>query len=388
MRRILFISLAVLAGVSRAEKVGPWDLDSLARVPKAEWGAVSNGVQEVYFEGEPYSGRATRVFAYFGKPTNDVAKFPAVVLVHGGGGKAFPDWVRHWTACGYAAIAMDTAGHGPAGRLSDGGPEQNDSCKFRDFSDGDVRDMWTYHAVADVLLAHALIASRPDVDADRIAETGISWGGYLSCIVAGLDQKLKACVPVYGCGFLDENSTWLPSQLKPMKEDRRRRWVETFDPSRYVGRATMPMLFLDGTCDFAYPMDSLQKTYNLVTRAPVTLSVEINRKHGHIWNFPEVDAFIDSFLMDRPPLASVGAMKIADGSASCSFSSRVAVAKAEINFTSDTGNWQKRVWKSEPAVIKDGVVTARLPVARPLVCYLRLIDERGDAVTTPHVEIP
>jgi len=28
--------------------------------------------------------------------------------------------------------------------------------------------------------------------------TGISWGGYLTCIVAGIDDRLKAAVPVYG----------------------------------------------------------------------------------------------------------------------------------------------------------------------------------------------
>ena len=37
----------------------------------------------------------------------------------------------------------------------------------------------------------------------------ISWGGYLTCIVAGLDNRFKAAVPVYGYGFLHENSVWL-----------------------------------------------------------------------------------------------------------------------------------------------------------------------------------
>ena len=46
------------------------------------------------------------------------------------------------------------SGHGPAmdrRRLSDGGPDQSDESKFRDFDDKSVRDMWTYHAVAAVL---------------------------------------------------------------------------------------------------------------------------------------------------------------------------------------------------------------------------------------------
>ncbi len=30
---------------------------------------------------------------------------------------------------------------------------------------------------------------------------GDQLGGYLTCIVAGLDHRLKVAVPVYGCGF-------------------------------------------------------------------------------------------------------------------------------------------------------------------------------------------
>ena len=38
-----------------------------------------------------------------------------MVLVHGGGGTAFAEWVKAWTSRGYAAIAMDTCGQIPKG---------------------------------------------------------------------------------------------------------------------------------------------------------------------------------------------------------------------------------------------------------------------------------
>jgi alpha-beta hydrolase superfamily lysophospholipase len=69
-----------------------------------------------------------------------------MVLVHGGGGKAFKDWAEHWARRGYVALAMDLAGHGPRGRLSDGGPNQSDEVKFREFTESVAREMWTYHA--------------------------------------------------------------------------------------------------------------------------------------------------------------------------------------------------------------------------------------------------
>ena len=298
----LLASLLLLMGLAapgRAAATGPWDVEALTRPPAATWGGSTGLLTDVHYAGEPYQGKPTRVFAYYGRPVGD-GPFPAVLLVHGGGGKAFPAWSEHWAKRGYVALAMDTAGCGPTGRLPDGGPDQSDETKFHDFTTDTVRDMWTYHAVAAVLRGHGLLKARPEVDADRIAVTGISWGGYLTCIVAGLDSEHKAAVPVYGCGFLHENSHWVAPQFSKMSDDRRRRWVEHFDPSRYLGLVRCPMLFVNGTCDFAYPLDSYRKSYQLVP-APVSLAVQINRPHGHIWTFPEVDAFMDHHLNATHP---------------------------------------------------------------------------------------
>ena len=38
--------------------------------------------------------------------------------------------------------------------------------------------------------------------------TGISWGGYLTCLVASLDSRFIAAAPVYGCGFYDESDVF------------------------------------------------------------------------------------------------------------------------------------------------------------------------------------
>ena len=93
--------------------------------------------------------------------------------------------------------------------------------------------------------------------------TGISWGGYLTCIVAGVDNRFKAAVPVYGCGFLHENSAWL-DRLAKMTPDQRDRWIELWDPSRYLPAVSMPILFVNGTNDFAYPLDSYMKSFDAV----------------------------------------------------------------------------------------------------------------------------
>ena len=382
----LLLLLTWFAAPAGTAATGPWDMDALTRALDATWGATNGPLQEVYYAGEPYQGKPTRVFAYYGRPAGD-GPFPAVLLVHGGGGKAFPAWAEHWAKRGYVALAMDTAGCGPTGRLPDGGPDQSDETKFRDFTPDTDRDMWTYHAVAAVLRGHGLLKARPEVDADRIAVTGISWGGYLTCIVAGLDSELKAAVPVYGCGFLHENSYWVAPQFSKMSDDRRRRWVEHFDPSRYLGQVSCPMLFVNGTCDFAYPLDSYRKSYQLVP-APVSLAVQINRPHGHIWTFPEVDAFIDSRLKSRDPLPALGELEVTSDRASAAFDSVAPITRAELQYTHDVGPWPKRTWHRQPADVTPHRVSAALPAQRPLVCYLNVTDTHGCTVSTTHVELP
>ena len=186
----------------------PWDLIALSKTPNYEWSDRESQVWSLYYEGQPYKGKPTRVFAYFASPATLNGKdlkerrFPAVVLVHGGGGTAFKEWAQLWAGRGYAAIAMDLAGCGPdRKRLPDGGPGQSHVDKFGTI-DEPIQGQWTYHAVANVILAHSLVRSFEEVDTNRTAVTGISWGGYLTCIVAGLDNRFKAAVPVYGCGFL------------------------------------------------------------------------------------------------------------------------------------------------------------------------------------------
>ncbi len=212
-----------------------------------------------------FQGKPTHVFAYYGTPAMfDSAQkgpWPGVVLVHGGGGTAFREWVTLWAKRGYVAIAMDLSGmrwpndtdSKKRERLPDGGPDQGHPAKFETIRTEDITDDWPYHAVANVILAHSLLLSFPEVDKEKTALTGISWGGYTTCIVASIDSRFKAAVPVYGCGFLQENSSWLDQFEKLGPEMTAAKWVSLYDPSRYLPACRVPIFFVGGTNDFAYP---------------------------------------------------------------------------------------------------------------------------------------
>jgi len=386
---LTFWVIGMAMAVSAAEKrTGPWDMNRLSAPPAVEWGSRTGRVQEVYFAGEPYQGRGTRVFGYLGRPdgaaTAKPGSLPAMVLVHGGGGKAFPLWAEHWAQRGYVALAMDLSGNGPSGKLADGGPDQLDTVKFREFGDADVGDMWSYHAVAAVIRGHSFVRSLGEVDVRRVGITGISWGGYLTCIVAGVDSRFAVAVPVYGCGFLGDNSVWKDGALAKMSADSRSRWLSTFDPSQYLGRVRSPILFLNGTTDFAYPLDSYQKSYRRVPSRFRNLSVVVDLPHGHIWTFPEVDAFVDAALNKEPALAEVGESRVRNGTVRARVSGSLPIRSATLCYAAHEGPWQKRVWKSVPARVTGSRLEADLPADRPLVGFLAVVDGQGLRVSGEH----
>jgi len=77
-------------------ETSPWNLTTLAQPPAYEWVDRSGPVRSLLYEGEPYGGKPTRVFAYYGTPGSLAGdpkqdkNLPAVVLIHGGG-TAFRD---------------------------------------------------------------------------------------------------------------------------------------------------------------------------------------------------------------------------------------------------------------------------------------------------------
>lgn len=387
------------ASVAEVPRV-KFDLDALSKVPEVfptETAAVE-GVRTFFYEGLPYRGKTTRIFAYFGVPENSAGseaakqKFPAMVLIHGGGGTAFDRWVKLWNSRGYAAIAMDLCGCVPVGtygkwqRHEQGGPPGWDA-SFNQLDEA-VEDQWTYQAVGAVALAHSLIRSFPEVDAERIGVTGISWGGYMTSIVAGVDHRFKFAVPVYGCGYLGENSAWLPA-FEKLGAEKANVWLKQWDPSKYLADAKMPMLWVNGTNDFAYPMDSWKKSY-LLPKSDRALCLRIRMPHGHGAageNPEEIHVFANSVLRGGKPLPVILEQGCDGDKAWAVFNSTVALTKAELCFTRKTGRWQDREWESLPADIDtaNSRVSAVVP-ADASVFYLNLFDERDCVVSTEHTE--
>lgn len=404
----LLAALASTVSSAGAERVGPWDLDALRnKVPAMKWISRDAKIHSLSYSGETYRDRPTEVFAFYASPVTvgdakPGSRFPGVVLIHGGGGTAFADWVWLWAKRGYAAIAMDLGGMrppdpkydpvtgAPMGHQSDskirspfpnGGPAQGHGEKF-DTIGGSHLDDWPFHAAASVIRAHTLLRSFPEVDPDRTAVTGISWGGYTTCLVASLDDRFKAAVPVYGCGFLHEGDSVQRPSIDKLGA-RAADWVREYDPSSLLPRCRVPILFVNGTNDVHYPLDSYQKNFAVVP-GDKQMRIEVNMRHGHPpgWAPKEIGLFIDSKCNGGAALPKPGKVEIVADQVKLAFQSQTSVTKAELHYTTDGGIRSKRTWKSIPATIAAGVVTAPRPPAEANTWFISLTDERGAMITS------
>lgn len=378
-------------------------------------------VQELYFDSVPYAGKTTRVFARYARPDGK-GPFPAMLLIHGGGGTAFPDWAEHWARRGYAALVFDLKGCGPDGqRMPDGLPSLEDNTIFgapSDTTEGaeaqefgfislsslrpgapadarsdakrnrNPRDIWGYQAITAILRGHALLESFPEIDKQRIGATGISWGGYLSCIIAGIDPKLKVVVPVFGCGFYQEHGAWEGLLNQKMTKKSMQKWVALYDPSSHMKHARCAMMFANGINDSHFPLNTLKKTA-LQCQGPVAMCLILHIVHQHRWDIREVEPYVDSIIDYGTPFLNISRIKRDRQTVRATFTGPVEARRAALVFTCDSGPWRPRAWETLPAVIDTTTrtISADLPQDKKVTAYfLSLTDERNFTVSTLHEE--
>ncbi len=407
---ILLVLRGTIVSAQSPDTIGVWNVAELREVPVHSWLERERSVHSLLYQGQPLNGRATDVFAYYASPATLQGKqhgadreYPGVVLIHGGGGTAFAEWAYLWAARGYAAIAMDLSGSRPpdvvydaAGRpvagqahrregrtpLENGGLDQGHQQKF-DSIGGTVEDDWPWHAASAGVLAHSLLRSFPDVDPERTAVTGISWGGYTTCLVASLDDRFQAAVPVYGCGFLHEGESVQKPAIDKLG-DRRQQWIETYDPGSLLPHCRVPILFVNGTHDVHYPLDSYRKSFDSVPGEQKWMRIELRMGHSHPagWAPAEIGLFIDSYCKGGTPLLIVGQPVVDGGSVTAALSGSSKVQSAAVHYTVAGGLRSQREWQTLAATVQDGSVTASGLPAEANSWIVTVTDDRGAQVSS------
>jgi dienelactone hydrolase len=324
-----------------------------------------------------YPGVGDRLnFAWIGLPEGASAEnpVPGVVLVHGGGGTAFASWVDIWNKRGYAAIAMDTCGAMPDTR------NQYNNWPRHSFSGpqgwGAVaqggeqfrlppEEQWFTHACAAVIKGFNVLAAMPEVDADNIGMTGISWGGVLTTIVSGLDERVKAFIHVYGCAYRYKTDS-MKTQMDDMRltDEQRQWWEEQWDPKNFLPYSTAPQMWFNGTNDFFFFPSHWRDSIMLSPARHHDLCMKLRWPHGHGLageGADEYPAFFDEHLRNgKPRIRFVSSQRrgniISGELNSADFSA------ANVLFTVDAESpWEQKQWHSVAAQADGKRIEAALP---------------------------
>lgn len=346
------------------------DLKSAPPVSQAEGFQSTKNMKALFIDALNWKGAPTKVFAWLGIPENRQGKVPGVVLVHGGGGTAFKEWVRKWNDQGFAAISIAVEGQSD----KRGPVDSQRTSKWqrhawpgpaRDRIYGDsalpLKDQWMYHAVADTILANSLLRSLPEVDAEKVGLMGISWGGVITSTVMGIDDRFAFAIPVYGCGNLSNAENQYGRALGNNKL-----YKQLWDPIHRLGSAKMPTLWLSWPQDKHFPLDCQAACYRAASGPQmVTLIPGLGHGHGPPWNRPESYAFAKAVTRIGEPWCQQMNTSQTGAEFRAMFSSTKLLENAVLVSTTDSGITGNRKWVESPATLtrtgRGWQVSARLP---------------------------
>ncbi|WP_157943844.1 alpha/beta hydrolase family protein [Arenibacter sp. N53] len=359
-----------------------WDLDLLQQTPEFTYLDSTSRVRQILFKGPDHKDKSTQVFAYYSNPDilktgkNQGNTFPGVVLISGGDQSAMSEWVERWAHEGYAAITCDYGntklqlGRGPVLNTL----EERLAIIYDSIAQG-PKVVRGYRTAGIAILAHSLLLSFPEVENNKTAVTGISWGGFQTCIVSGIDNRFKAAAPVYGCAFHDE--IIFKKYFKNLTKEEKSLWMSKIDPKNYLPFSQCPTLFINGNKDGCFDIVPFDKTTKLIPEKNRFVRITPNMGHDHPvgWRPREIAAFFNSIFKGSIPLAKITGIEKWDSVIKFDYDSKVTLKNANFYYTNDTLNINaNRTWNSIPAKISGGGIVSPIPQEGYVMGFLYVTD--------------
>src|SRR6516165_2725250 len=236
------------------EMLGLWPLPKKTPLKAKVTGTLEGDgfvVEKLHFQSRP----GLYVTGNLYRPKKVEGKLPTVLYVcgHAGRGRngnktAFQDHGIWFATNGYICLIVDTLQLGEIPGIHHGTYSHGRWWwQARGYTPAGV-ECWNGIRAIDYLV------SRPDVDADRLAVTGISGGGATTFWIAAADERVKCAVPVSGMSDLESYVTnkVINGHCDCMFLYNTYQWEWTTIAALIAPR---PMLFCNSDNDTIFPMD-------------------------------------------------------------------------------------------------------------------------------------
>ncbi|HEY2262020.1 MAG TPA: S9 family peptidase [Streptosporangiaceae bacterium] len=250
------------AGEHRVTDVNPW----LRERPLAAARPVTAGEHD----GVPVEGWVTA----FGGPGGR----PLVVSVHGGphypAGWRFSFEAQRLAARGYAVLTANPPGSGGYGR------------RFA----AATRGGWGTADWAGLERLIDDVAGQPDIDAGRVAITGVSYGGYLSQLALTRSARFSAAISENGISNLlaawgaeDDGGAWLTAELGGPPWERPQAYVAA-SPIAAADRIRTPLLLIHAELDRNCPVGQSEQMFAALRAQGRDAELFVIDGEGHLMN--------------------------------------------------------------------------------------------------------
>jgi dienelactone hydrolase len=183
--------------------------------------------------------------------------FPGIILQHGGPGilEEMDSFAREFSRYGAVTMMITSPYRRPGGWVIT--PYMGNSWPLFTQRDVEIK----IQLIVDLQRAVDILEERPEVDPNRLAFFGVSWGGSMGGLLAGIEDRLKAYVLVVGDGGLVEH-TGDPGP-DGLNQHFSAQWATQMwptEPLHFIGRAApAALLFQNGLYDtFVPPHDALR----------------------------------------------------------------------------------------------------------------------------------
>ncbi|MCD1286769.1 MULTISPECIES: alpha/beta fold hydrolase [unclassified Brevibacterium] len=221
-------------------------------------------------EVEARAEDGTAVRAWLALPDSE-GPHPLVVFAHGGPWGSWNAWTYRWNpgpfvAAGYAVLLPDPAistGYGQA--MIDRGQQQLGGVPF-----------------TDVMALTDEACARAEIDAERIALAGGSYGGYMANWVAGHTGDRFRCIVSHASlwnttsmGRTTDNASW---------DEAMREQADTYSPHLFASDIEVPMLVIHGDKDYRVPIGQGQELwFDLLTKSRTPLDPDGHTQHRFLY---------------------------------------------------------------------------------------------------------
>jgi len=249
----------------------------------------------------------------------------------------------------------------------------------------------------DQLRGITVLSQRPEVDSNRLAVAGASYGGVFATLIAGVDPRVKAGFSFFGGGN-HAMGTSLPQFQKLETPGDVEIWNRTIDPAFRLKQRNIPFMWGVAFNDHWFLFPAVAQTFQDAAGSDKRFFIMPYWQHGFP---PEVDQTLLHFLDTtpvaahaRPAYNSPGTLEVREenGKAIATFSwtGENPVTKAELivsygDYTPWLG-WPHRASFVFPAEISGKSASAVLPIPSrrlPLVAWGNITDDKQVLVSTP-----